>query len=59
MDTSEDKKPVKMTVEVPNHVNKAMRNECLRRQLKGEEVHLKDIHREWLVQMAAQAEPVS
>ncbi|GGG33867.1 hypothetical protein [Hymenobacter glacieicola] len=56
MGTLEVDKPIIMKVEVPEQVNKAIRNECLRRQLNGEKVTMKDIHKEWLIEKAAQVE---
>ncbi|TGE07744.1 hypothetical protein [Hymenobacter fodinae] len=52
METSTAPKPIPMTAEVPKWVNKAIRDESLKRQLAGEDVTMKDIHREWLVEMA-------
>jgi hypothetical protein len=54
METSEAPTLVTMVAKVPDYVNRAIRNETLRRQLKGEKVDMKDVHREWLEEKAAQ-----
>lgn len=53
LNTTQSDEMVTVVARVPKEVAIAMKLEAARRNAKGEKLHQKDIHREWLVAQAA------